>query len=112
MIIQMIIIMDIVRNDNDNEEPLKAKPKHKPSSSPQKQALKQGSPSPQTQLMDSNGKIKNIKSGDFQPTYYLNKEQHKSVPTAEISGFLKILPPKQRKHFSGENKIKNPSSVE
>merc|ERR1712154_125896 len=66
----------------------------------------QKSPSPQYNM---NG---NIKSNV--PSYHLTKESIKSIPTQPLGplGNLKILPPKQQKHFSGDKKIKNPTAVE
>ena len=48
------------------------------------------------------------------PQYHLAKEQHKSIPTVPLGplGNLKILPPKQQKHLSGDKKIKQPTAVE
>jgi len=51
---------------------------------------------------------------DAAPTYHLSDERYKSIPTGQIGplGNLKILPPKKQKHFGGDKRIKNPTTVE
>jgi len=76
----------------------------KPSSSPQ------NSPQPHK---SGHAQLNGIRSADTMPTYHLSKQSQLSVPTVPLGplGNLKILPPKQQKHFSGDKKIKNPTAV-
>jgi len=86
-----------------------------PSSSPQHSPSPQG---PRVQSSSSaeplHAKLNGVRSADFQPTYHLSKQSMMSVPTSPLGplGNLKILPPKTRKHFGGDKKIKNPTAVE
>jgi len=78
------------------------------------------SPSPQHSASLGNAahaKLNGADTHSFQPTvphYHLSKQSQLSVPTVPLGplGNLKILPPKQQKHFSGDKKIKNPTAVE
>merc|ERR1719474_2362239 len=77
-------------------------------------------PSPQHSASLGNAahaKLNGADTHSFQPTvphYHLSKQSQLSVPTVPLGplGNLKILPPKQQKHFSGDKKIKNPTAVE
>eukprot|EP00486_Rosalina_sp_Unknown_P002452 CAMPEP_0201565440 /NCGR_PEP_ID=MMETSP0190_2-20130828/4558_1 /ASSEMBLY_ACC=CAM_ASM_000263 /TAXON_ID=37353 /ORGANISM="Rosalina sp." /LENGTH=431 /DNA_ID=CAMNT_0047982941 /DNA_START=95 /DNA_END=1387 /DNA_ORIENTATION=+ len=90
-------------NDNHNSY---NNNKYQPAQSP-------GPMSPDTAAL-KNGVGSGGGNNNFQPTYHLTKEQHKSIPTVPLGplGNLKILPPKQQKHLSGDKKIKQPTAVE